>query len=216
MVQNNINQSINQASKHSDGYGSDGPIIEEWTRLNIDGSAWNRILGAGPNRPLWSRRYSTRVCLKVCAPRFCFKSLCSPMLFGGWLIDWVNVAGTPFPFFLENHCRFGLHFCFIRRMITMPIGRQELAEFGRFVAGKYRFLKCADFEAYPYTKMIREIRQTGKPYGLNKLNKETASIFYFGKRKWITPWVPIRPFLSIMLILIGWSDVKKMENVKIF
>ena len=42
----------------------------------------------------------------------------------------------------------------------MPIGRVKLAEFGRFVSGKYRFLKCtdfaaktrcADFEAYPRT-----------------------------------------------------------------
>ena len=29
----------------------------------------------------------------------------------------------------------------------MPIDRLELAEFGRFVSGKYQFLKCADFAA---------------------------------------------------------------------
>ena len=31
----------------------------------------------------------------------------------------------------------------------MPIGRLELAEFGRSLSGKYRPLKYADFEAYP-------------------------------------------------------------------
>ena len=73
------------------------------------------------------------------------------MLFNGWLIDWVSVARTLFHFFVGRHLRFRLHFCFLRRMITMPIGRLELAEFGRFVSRKYRFLKCADFEAYPRT-----------------------------------------------------------------
>ena len=75
------------------------------------------------------------------------QSLRISMYFDDWLINWVNVACTSFPSFLDNHLRFCLHFCFIRRMISMPIGRLELTEFGRFVSGKYRFLKCADFEA---------------------------------------------------------------------
>ena len=60
-----VQKDVNQSSKHSDVYGSDGPIIEQWTKLNdwlIDwmstGSAGNWILGAGSNRPLWSRRHS--------------------------------------------------------------------------------------------------------------------------------------------------------------
>ena len=104
---------------------------------------------------------STRICLKVCAlPCYSMvdwlieyedmsQSLRTPMLFNGWLIDWVNVACSFFSFFVRYHLSFRLHFGFIRRMITMPIGRLELAEFGRFVSGKYRFLKCADFAAYP-------------------------------------------------------------------
>ena len=31
----------------------------------------------------------------------------------------------------------------------MAISGRDLVEFGRFVSGQYRFLKCADFEAYP-------------------------------------------------------------------
>ena len=42
-----INRSINQSIKHSDVHGSNGPIIEQWTRLN----AWSWILGAGSNCP---------------------------------------------------------------------------------------------------------------------------------------------------------------------
>ena len=41
-------------------YGSNGPIIEQWTRLNVYGNAWNWILEEGPNRPLWSRWYSSK------------------------------------------------------------------------------------------------------------------------------------------------------------
>ena len=40
------------------------------------------------------------------------QSLRTPVWFGGWLIDWVNVACISFPFFLENHLNFGLHFWF--------------------------------------------------------------------------------------------------------
>ena len=36
----------------------------------------------------------------------------------------------------------------------MPIGRLELAEFGRFVSGKYRFLECVDFEVYLRTQSV--------------------------------------------------------------
>ena len=41
-------------------------------------------------------------------------------------------------------------------MIPMPIDGVNLAEFGRFVSGKYRFLKCADFEAYPRSQSINQ------------------------------------------------------------
>ena len=54
-----INQSANQSINHSDLYGNNGPSIEQWTRLNVYGDAWHWILGARPNRLLWSRRYST-------------------------------------------------------------------------------------------------------------------------------------------------------------
>ena len=75
------------------------------------------------------------------------QSLRTPLWFGGWLIDWVNVACTSFSFFLENHLEIRLHFCFMRRMITRPISRLDLAEFGRFLSGKFRFLNCPDFAA---------------------------------------------------------------------
>ena len=74
-----------------------------------------------------------------------------------WLIDWLDKHCLYFfPFFLNNHLRLGLYFCFIQRMILMPIDKLELAEFGRFFTGKYRFLKCADFEAYPRTQSINQ------------------------------------------------------------
>ena len=38
----------------------------------------------------------------------------------------------------------------------MPIGRLNSVQFGRFVSGKYRFLKCADFEACPSTQSINQ------------------------------------------------------------
>ena len=47
MVQNNVNQSINQATKHSDVYGSNGPIIKQCTRLNVYGEA--------PRTEYWGR-----------------------------------------------------------------------------------------------------------------------------------------------------------------
>ena len=91
------------------------------------------------------------------------------MWFGGlfdwlldWLIDWVNVACASFPFFLKNRLEFCVHVYFIRRSITRPIGRLDLAEFGRCLSGKYGFLKCADFEAYPRTVYCRI------PYSLHK------------------------------------------------
>ena len=87
---------------------------------------------------------------------FLLQSLRTPMWFNGWLIDWVNVACTFFHFFVENHFRFRLFFCFVRSTITRPIGRLELAEFGWFVSGKYRFLKCTDFEAYPRSQSINQ------------------------------------------------------------
>ena len=65
-----------------------------------------------------------------------------------WLIGWLDKHCLYFfSIFLGNHLRFGLYFCFRQRMITRPIDRLELAEFGPFVSGKYRFSKCADFEA---------------------------------------------------------------------
>ena len=74
-----------------------------------------------------------------------------------WLIDWLAEGCLYFfPFFLENHLGFRLHFCSIRSMITMPIGGLKLAELGRVVSGKCRFLKCADFEAYPRTQSINQ------------------------------------------------------------
>ena len=51
------------------------------------------------------------------------QSLRTPLWFDDRLIDWVNVACTSFPFFLANHLIFGLHFCFLQRLISMPIGR---------------------------------------------------------------------------------------------
>ena len=73
---------------------------------------------------------STRICLKVCAPRFCFKvcavpcysmvdwlieykdmpqSLRTPMLFDGWLIDWVRgyASKSAHPVFASKstHCK---------------------------------------------------------------------------------------------------------------
>ena len=109
----------------------------------------------------------TEVCLRVCAPRFCFKVCALPcdLVFCwliDWLIDWVKIACTFFPLFLENRLKFGLHVYFIRRLITRPIGRLDLAECGRFFSGNYRFLKCADFEAYPRTVYCRI------PYSLQK------------------------------------------------
>ena len=91
----------------------------------------------------------TRKCLKVCALP------CYSMV--DRLIDWLDKCWLYFfPFFVENHLRFRLHFCFIRKMIIMPIVRLKLAEFGRFVSGKCRFLECADFEAYPRTQSINQ------------------------------------------------------------
>ena len=87
------------------------------------------------------------------------QSLRTHMLFDGWLIDWIRVA-CVFPSFAGYYLRFRFHFCFIQSTITIPIGGLELAEFGRFVSGKDRFLKCAafeaktgcaDFETYPRT-----------------------------------------------------------------
>ena len=100
---------------------------------------------------------STRNRLKVCAPRFCCKVCalpCYPRV--DWLIDWVNVVCTFFPFSARYHLSFRLHFCFIQSMITRPIGRLELAEFGRFGSGENRFIKCPDFEAYPRTQSINQ------------------------------------------------------------
>ena len=87
---------------------------------------------------------------------FLIQNLRTPMLFNGWLIDWVNIACVFFHFLIGNHLRFRLHFYFIRSTITMPISRLELAEFGRFVSGKYRLLKCADFEAYSRVQSINQ------------------------------------------------------------
>ena len=72
-----------------------------------------------------------------------------------WLIDWLSerCSCSFFPFFVGNHFRFRLHFCFKRSTTTMPIGRLELAEFGRFVSGKYRFLKCSDFSDYHHKRI---------------------------------------------------------------
>ena len=79
---------------------------------------------------------------------FLLQSLRTPLWFDGWLIDWVDIACTSFPFFLKkNHLRFGLHFCFIQWMIPMPIGRLEVGRVWLVFSGKYQFLKCADFEA---------------------------------------------------------------------
>ena len=59
--------------------------------------------------------HSTRIRLKVCAPRFCCKVCALPCYsMVDWLIDWVNVAWTLFPFFVGYHPTFRLHFCFIR------------------------------------------------------------------------------------------------------
>ena len=66
--------------------------------------------------------------------------------FGGWLIDWVNVACTSFPFFLENHLEFDLPSCFMRRLITRPIGRLDLADF---------FLGSIDFQSAQTLKQKR-------------------------------------------------------------
>ena len=75
-----------------------------------------------------------------------------------WLIDWLSKRCL---YFFSNVLQKTIldsvfTFCFIRSTISMPIGRLKLAEFGRFVFGKYRFSKCADFEAYPRTQSINQ------------------------------------------------------------
>ena len=82
----------------------DGWLID-WVRGNASKSAHSHVIR-------WLIDWlSTRICFKVCAPRFCFKvcalpcysmvdwlieykempqSLRTPMLFDGWLIDWVQ------------------------------------------------------------------------------------------------------------------------------
>ena len=45
-------------------------------------------------------------------------------------------------------------------MITTPIGRLDLEEFGRFLSGKYRFLKCADFEARTESANLEAYRRS--------------------------------------------------------
>ena len=92
---------------------------------------------------LLTRCYVRGDASKSAHPGFASKSAHSQ-----WLIDWLGKSCLYFfPVFVGNHPEFRLHFCFTRRMITMPIGRLELAKFGRFVSGKCRFLKCAGFEA---------------------------------------------------------------------
>ena len=118
----------------------------------------------------------TRICLKVCAPRFCF-TVCALPFYSmvDWLIGWLGK--TLFPFFVENRLRFRLHLCFIQMMITTPIGRLELAEFGRFVSRKHRFLKCADFEAYPHSQSINQPQSSmwvRRLWGLSSYSHESA------------------------------------------
>ena len=100
---------------------------------------------------------------KSAHPIFTSQSAHSPVIW--WLIDWLGRhCWYVFPFPLKNRLRFVFAFVFIRRMILMPVDGLELAEFGRFFSGKYRFLKCADFdaktgcadfEAYPRTERLK-------------------------------------------------------------
>ena len=64
--------------------------------------------------------------------RGCASKSAHSQWFNDRLIDWLGKDCLYFfSVFLKNHSRFGLHFCFIQRMISMPMDTLELAEFDR-------------------------------------------------------------------------------------
>ena len=84
----------------------------------------------------------------LCTPLL-FRSLRTLMLFDDWLID----AWTLLVVFLRCFSKTILDsvfpYIFYEGWLLWADNRQELAEFGWFVSGKYRLLKCADFAAHP-------------------------------------------------------------------
>ena len=100
---------------------------------------------------------------------FLLQSLHTPLWFDGWLIDWVHIACTFFPFFSKkNHLRFDFHFFSIRKMTFMPLDRLEWSSLVGLFPGSIDFQSaqtlrhtlvlnqsinhritwgCADFEA---------------------------------------------------------------------
>ena len=71
----------------------------------------------------------------VFQPNYCALS-CHPTT--DWLIDWAHLVLTFFLCILEDYSRWCGLIRFIRRVITMKIGKLDLAEFGRLVFGKYK------------------------------------------------------------------------------
>ena len=132
-----------------------------------------------------------RVCLKVCAPHFCLKVCALPCDFMvDWLIGWANIAGIFFPFFLKNHLGFHLHFCFIRRMIPMPIGRLELAEIGRLFFREVPICKVRRLWSKNGVRRLWDISSSSSLYsfalytkGRKKLNKSHADDCTYTLRK---------------------------------
>ena len=100
----------------------------------------------------------------------------------------------------------------------MPISRLELAEFGRFVSGKYRFLKRADFEAYPRTQSINQplknirVRRLWGKHGVRRLwgISSYMAYSYIHDLSFIS-----YPNMLFMYIKVYYGHEKKPEEQKI-